>query len=476
MPRLLQTLLAWDSRRLRQEVLRSDKSSAALELVRRRFGGDGIEQPQPFELAKVKDRLAAALRKKTFVDLSSRDLRYVPYVIFDESGEIADSPNFRHLYRETLYQRLSSRIARMLAMYLVNYYPDRKRFSFFYELSQELLKKCGNKRCEMLFSSLQKIGFYSDAGPALLAKKITDSDLDAVSFPQSVDLTEKFLHSSFYLEALHHLLPHLRKWVESKVSNEAEFRKWLGYFLLNEKSFRFAEIRIELVASILSPFVYGNMTDAAEKREYIKPILLNLYGDPRLDKSKWFGVDEDIVRVVFRWLTEGTIRDFIRLLEFEAKRSNNDQLKRHWRYRARFIEAYLDAELVDDAWVILGKNLIGSRELKDLNLGSETYGKFNESSPNFGPYHAAIMLKIGDVLMVDRNYNGSCLFWDLKKDSASAPKRYEPTYRSFDRMMTNAPVRMAHNQSENYGWQYEFAQYIRQSTGISMPQSNYTVQ
>jgi len=475
MSRLLRTLLAWDGRRLRQDIPRSDKSSAALELVRRRFGGDGIEQPKPLELAKVKERLLAALRKKAFVDLSSRDLRYVPYVIFDDAGEIADSPNFRHLYRETLYQRLSSRIARMLAMYLVNYYPDRKRFGFFYELSNELLKRCANKRCEMLSSSLQKIGFYSDTGPALLAKKITDSDLEAPKFPESVDLTEKFLHSSFYLEGLHHLLSHLRKWVESGVSDEAEFRKWLGYFLIDDRSFRFSEIRIELVSSILSPFVYGSLTDANQKREYVKPILLNLYGDPRLDKAKWFGVDEDIVRVVLRWLTEGTIKDFIRLLEYEAKRSDNEQLKRHWRYRARFIEAYLDAELVDDAWVILGKNLIGSRELKDLNLGSETYGKFSDSSSNFGPYHAAIMLKIGDVMMVDRNYNGSCLFWDLKKHQSSAPKLYSRTYRSFDRMMADAPVRKVHSQSENYGWQYEFAQYIRQSTGISMPQSKYSV-
>lgn len=81
-------------------------------------------------------------------------------------------------------------------------------------------------------------------------------------------------------------------------------------------------------------------------------VVMQIAGDPRISKSHpryqkwWLTLDENLIRKVTGWLSHLDLRLFLEALEAYSERSGNDELRRMYPSRKRFLEGLLNQKLV----------------------------------------------------------------------------------------------------------------------------------
>jgi len=111
----------------------------------------------------------------------------------------------------------------------------------------------------------------------------------------------------------------------------------------NDKSF-FPNWRKEMARALALPF--GNQMPAQADRDIISNFLVARFGDPRINRSAWIGLD-DVADILKRWLTEQSLRQFFDVVDRIAPDGA-------WKYRRKFWLAYHNQGLVRNAWVVFG--------------------------------------------------------------------------------------------------------------------------
>ncbi len=224
----------------------------------------------------------------------------------------------------------------------------------------------------------------------------------------------------------------------------------------------------ELTYCLLKPWLNHN-PPSDEYRRILSEFLVKRHGDPRLHQARWASVRRDVLNalpnaevveafaVLRRWLVQASVYAFFKIV------GQTVENKEHWRAREKFWTAYLEADLVQDAWFAFGPHALNrARSLPKED--SLAYGAVNVTGQQAS--HSVLILSIGRARIAEWSHDGACRFWMENDANAAKPymKRYEGT--QLRAMKGNHGFnRMPHSGV----WQPKFTKQIYGMTGISHP-------
>lgn len=222
----------------------------------------------------------------------------------------------------------------------------------------------------------------------------------------------------------------------------------------NSKDLKFGLLKGKVIESLLNYFVENNGSEKVRKEiiEYID----NFVGDPRIKKyrSNWKDVNEELRKVYLKYKVKVSVSFFFGFISAGADKSETGQ--RHWEQRRKYWTWYLENELIDDAWVILGSSAESAAraEIKDSEF--QQYGTGNLREYN----KSHIMMQIGNIICVECSHNGALWIFDIDDDNC--PPLGESKY--YKEQFRFEPDRgyLAHSQ----GWQQKLDERIQERTSI----------
>lgn len=214
------------------------------------------------------------------------------------------------------------------------------------------------------------------------------------------------------------------------------------------------------VKAVLTPWKF------AEPSEEHKAALINILeefggGDPRAKPEKWREVMDsvsDAYGVLIRWLTRASVRQFFDVVD---RLMPDLEKKKMWAYRRAFWTSYLlsDGKVpsIDAAWVAFGEE--GARLAKSTAhaTGDNSFRAFGRQN-DMSATHAALIMEIGDLTIVEWSHNGKYQVW--KKRDPKAPKLFELSYRGGS--LYSAPLSGSHSAPAYYNWQKKVAEIIEE--------------
>lgn len=223
-----------------------------------------------------------------------------------------------------------------------------------------------------------------------------------------------------------------------------------------------------LVWALFTP--WAKNTPSENHRKLVTSFITSRVGDPRTSHNAWsallsrLAISRPNVNISLlletakRWLVRATVKEFFDIV---AKTTDNPF---QWSQRTEFWTGYLEHDLIDDAWFVLGPRAEEHfRSYRTLRVG---HGRIRAGDGGAG--HSALMMRMRHLVIAEWSDNGACRFWP--ESHAEAPKLGQPTYyRSKLKVRTPPPGcdKFAHLPSP--GWEPKFARHVYQQTGIRHP-------
>ncbi|TKV80127.1 hypothetical protein FDV58_17925 [Bradyrhizobium elkanii] len=229
----------------------------------------------------------------------------------------------------------------------------------------------------------------------------------------------------------------------------------------------------EMARALTLPF--GDMIPAQADRDLISGFLTKRFGDPRIDRASWIGLD-DVSDILKRWLTEQSLRQFFDVVDRIAPDGA-------WKYRRKFWLAFHAHRLIRNAWVVFGDD--GAAEARRAFGREALFGVFDRAGrKSIQQGHAVLLLDFGQCIVADWSYDGFCNIWangssaktpglNLASYSSNDVRRPLPTDRTEQNLRQHDIF--GHGGSENYVWQNRVARRLQELTGVRVQQSEYTV-
>jgi hypothetical protein len=258
--------------------------------------------------------------------------------------------------------------------------------------------------------------------------------------------------------------------IASAAEHVAAVRRWS---MRPDKRLVFETSKAAFARAVVGPF--GDRMPAHGERFVVSNLLVSMFGDPRVNRGKWIGMD-DVAQVLRRWLTEQSLRQFLDVVDKIAP----DHM---WKYRRAFWQAWHRADLLQNAWVVFGED--GAVAAMQAFGSSVRFAKFRPGGKKqILPGHAVLLLDFGPCIVADWSHNGRCNIWK-KSDKTRPADLNAPVYRS-DEVMRPVPKDdseanlnktdiFSHHGSENYVWQNRVAERIHELIGVRIPPSDYQV-
>ncbi|NBT05518.1 MAG: hypothetical protein EBS54_01750 [Betaproteobacteria bacterium] len=212
---------------------------------------------------------------------------------------------------------------------------------------------------------------------------------------------------------------------------------------------------VSVAKALLQPYIQVEPTDEI-KRQIIET-LIRLYGDPRLKAAAWSGVDQDLLGVMYRWLTE---ESFELLMEVLNSSNQSDQ----WKAREKFWRRYIKKGYIKEAWVAFGPDAKRQAEklIKTQKLRSKgSFGVLEQSQ--IQGHHSVLFMRIGDLTISEWTHDGKVRFYRSRNNDKPVlyRLRYDPDLIKRDRVADHFKVHLGY-------WQADVESYIRDITGIRL--------
>jgi len=437
--------------------------------VRRRLSDCTPRQPDAYDLRETRRALARVeAGQVSLEEVDRKHIRRAPWVVFDtESASahtLADDQEFARAYLSRLESEARSGSIVALATAFLWWYPSESNgFAVFRDAIRRLVHAARGPRAARLAEADDRCDLFGPHGVDTLARAVLDGSEELETVLESAALSGQLARSGFASAAFSAAV----RITGARLRGENVLGQWLERLLkwsttsdTSGPQLRYPAARTELADALLRPFQDGNPPSGAAER--IKTYLLETYGDPRLDRSRWQGVSRYAEEVMLRWLVESTLEDFFRFVAHVA--SEDSEADRMWYYRHAFWRAYLNQGVIEQAWMVFGAQ--AAREAK-RRFRDETgaYGQLR-SGQNVKPNHAVLLLKVGELTISEWSHVGKYRIW--RADNDFAPGFYCREYRRPD-VVSNPDREGSHHGSESGNWQRKLAQAIREETGISIP-------
>lgn len=201
---------------------------------------------------------------------------------------------------------------------------------------------------------------------------------------------------------------------------------------------------------------------AAEHKSAILDAAIAYAGDPRTRVRDWRAVAAEARGVVIRWLTRASVEQFFDIVAETTARPDM------WADRRRFWTAYLRADHISAAWVAFGSaGAFRARQAAQRNndTGLSMFGRL-ASGGGRTPEHAALIMEIGDLIIVEWSHNGRWYAWP--KGARDRPQLFRHNSRNLPdyapQELMGAPESGVHHREG--GWKATVAHLIYRHTGL----------
>ena len=475
----------------------------AAKQVEKQVGDACPRKPAPYDLHLVYQRLSRAWgRDRSIRRIAARDLRRLPWVLFYPPGNV-------HRYRDRAdWLGNDSQLVKQFGRWLCGGYRPRSILSLLHEflrvypvqletfddIRRLLNKTIGANSSDRV--SLRRWKLRCRAFPLLRVDGcllFVDNLLSAPDEPDDI-LNQAGLDSG--LERCGFLKSGVRSYLQKARTlldvNRLKPERLTRLLALLESNgeLRFDErvMRGAIAEALLGPFADRHNQSGTETnlqalpvlpsrsgrkgtaeigtKKLLQPFFLRHYGDPRLQsgKQKWAGVPDNIRRVLIRWLVKSTLEQFFALVKETA-------LDRHWRYREAFWRGFLNRDLIDEIWFVLGpraKLYLRSHLRRRNRDGGEadTAADLRNAQRD----QSVLLLRMPGLTIAEWSHNGSCRFW-LDR-TAGAPELYRHSYSRSD-LTRWADYAQPHLGSPTGIWQDKIAEWLRRNTGIKIDREEY---
>ena len=419
-------------------------------------------------------------KHKTVKKMSNKELRGLLLILFPNSNEgvekgLYESPDQFDGFLDTLTQKNKQLHLKKLISELLYHYPENENILFnrLNKIYQNLNRKKPSHK--PLFEANKRFHLLEKSGPHTIAKNILDIQNDLNTLLSELWIKERHLHNGIgdkIVKELCEMIQWPLKRLEEGSFHQTDERileRFLEYLsgdknIGNETiaspswSLRGGKSKTFIVKTLLNPFEHK------EPEKSVKTTIIQFLdqhiGDPRFFSEQWIAMPKE-KNIFLRWKTGETIKDFLELLTYTAKKDSNAD--RMWPYRKEFIKFYWEADYITGAWIILGREAYKDRS-KFLKEKSDNYGKIIRGANSL---HSALIYTIGALTVSEWNYNGKVRIWN--EDNKDTPVSYKKEYSRRD-LTKNPNEEITHSNAKGYYWQKKLSDYIYEYTGIPCPE------
>ena len=439
------------------------RTLAGAKAVTRRLGELEARQPESYDLQKLYGRALNAADGDGIRQLNTGDLRRLPWVLFHPKARseadrrlwLGGRPAVARDYREWLRQRRRTAPSLALIHEFLRVYPvDLPTFREWLRILRVSVRGARSTALQRLDLDL----FEWDGDLKVVARMVADRQADVGSFGLSPGLARcAFIRSG----ARKHLRETGRR-IKAGTVRHDEIKGLLNVLEL-DGGLRFmdGEMCRSTAKALLRPFAKGQRNDP-RSLDTLCAWFVRCFGDPRMPAygHRWRDVPTKARMVVVRWLVQGTFEQFFQLL----RRTAYDH---HWRYRQAFWTAYLERNMVEEAWFVLGTHariLLRGISKRDL---PESNGALSGAAAD----QSVLLMRIGGATVAEWSHSGSCRIW--RQGRQWAPDLYDEQYHRSELACSTADFVQPHHASEKGRWQYMVAEQIEEYTGRSVGHRQY---
>lgn len=222
---------------------------------------------------------------------------------------------------------------------------------------------------------------------------------------------------------------------------------------------------LALIRALLTP--WRSETPGKTYQNRLLDYFVSAFGDPRFKQSRWGALvaeaNDDtlpgLISVLRRWLTERTVRQFF---DAVGLTTNNAE---QWAERRAFWEAYLAADLIDEAWFALGNDAEDLIKSKTSDLAGN-YGLITGGRQYADPTHSSLIMSIGPLRIAEWSHSGACRFW--RQDDRTAPEPYNKQYFGIQLRAMNGGEGFEYIPHHS-NWQYRMAAKVYDVADVAHP-------
>jgi hypothetical protein len=433
----------------------------------RKIGAAGAPPaPPPSDfLEGLRRQLAMASRGNKLSELTSKQLRYTPWLLWDGPSPAASLPGLLAVILDRA-RNSQADLRRLIQAYLRDFSARAPGIG---EAAQCIRRQLPNAdtRLENRRKAHGEVQLFDPVkGPGHLAARLLSEE-----YPESIladyKLDDEILSRGKYMLA-----------VEDVVRADAAPRlldhgtmaldRILKIVAPSKLQLRFESRRAETARALLGAWLTGRGEPEAALQEPVRRVLLNWLGDPRVsvNKQRWHDVGEQETTLVRRWLSRASLDLFFRLIDDQHTPGS------HWPYRRAFWFAYLEKGAIDDAWLALGAEAYNSaKAIRELG---GAYGRLLSDGRQ-----SALLLRLGPLVVGEFTHIGKVRAWPA--DCLEAPQLGRQEYSKYDLMGECLPfpvnpyrgkggnsggTGLSHINSRQGYWQGSAAALIERHTGF----------
>jgi hypothetical protein len=407
----------------------------------------------------------AASRAKRLSELTSRQLRYAPWLLWNGKLPAASLPG---LLTIILDRAANSRadLRRLIQAYLRDFSVSAPGVT---EAAQCIRKHLANvdPRLENWRQAQREVQLFDPVkGPMSLAGRLL-SEEDPEAILANYKLDDEILARGNYLLAVEDAVRARAPLLLLEHGTKA-LNRILKIIAPAKRELRFEARRAESARGLLGAWLTGRGEPAADLQEPVWRVLLDWLGDPRLpvNRQRWRDVGERETSLVRRWLSRASLDLFFRLID------DQDTAGTHWPYRRRFWFRYLELGAIDDAWLALGGEAYSSaKAIRELG---GAYGRLLGESKQ-----SALLLRLGSLVIGEFTHIGKVRAWPVNGPEAPRLGRQEYSKYDLTRECLPFPVNpyrgrggntsgtgLSHFNSQQGYWQGSVAALIESHTGF----------
>jgi hypothetical protein len=448
------TLANWSPNRMRRTVA----DIATL------YGQRPARVPQPFVLAQIQSSIATTWGAHRSLETVGRhDRKWLPHVMFLTPGKGVPPLAADDRFVQAILRYLRENPRRLAAAIWVFLRDFPQQLSTFHSLRvgfKTILGETDLTQLALWRVRNDRFRLLEKDGPSTVAELVFDDEQEEPSaLFDSAGLTGELAAGGFARRVDDALMIVLERELREHDVGAVALDRPLAFAEPSERTLRFPDRAPVLATALLRPFDGKEPLAATKSR--IQSFVLKHLSDPRIVPLKWQLVDESARRVMLKWLVVATLDDFFRLIEKFA-------WMEHWRYRRAFWTAYVEQNVIDDAWVVLGEDAQQAARQVFRRSGA-SFGKLRSSGDK---KHSVLLMRIGDLVIAEWSHNGTCRVW--ASDSDAAPQLHGFDYTGAQ-LREDSDFDQRHQGSDTYAWQRSLAEFIRRQTGIQMSAREYRV-